>query len=76
MFDDLNNHRSKAYYLTNVSIQNNFDNFDISLWCKNLFNKKYGIRGYTFMLDPSGMSKDYKSFGNPRSIGLTVSYSM
>ena len=52
------------------------DDIELSIWCKNLFNEEYAERGYTFNLDPSGISKDYKSFGSPRVLGLTVNYSM
>ena len=80
-FDEQNNHKANPYTLINSSLIYNKDNISISFWGKNLTNEKYAIRGYSFVLDPYTSSEytqnksDYKSYGEKKSLGITLQYS-
>ena len=71
-FDDQNDHKSKPYNIFNASIGYKKDNIEINLWGKNIFNTNYAIRGYTFALDPTYEVRDWKSYGNKRTIGFSI----
>jgi len=75
-FEEQNNVKSTPYNLIDISIQYNYKNIVLSLWSKNITNEKYPIRGYSFALDPTYTIKSYKSFGNPRAIGITLSFNI
>ena len=79
-FDEQNDHKSNTYMLANSSIIYSNKNINVSIWCKNLTNEKYPIRGYSFVLEPptttgySGNKKDYVSYGEKRTSGITIEY--
>ena len=79
-FDEQNDHKSNTYMLANSSIIYSYKNINISIWGKNLTNEKYPIRGYSFVLEPptttgySGNKKDYVSYGEKRTSGITIEY--
>ena len=73
-FDDQNNHKSKPYSITNFKLNYKYNMIEFTIWGKNIFNKKYPIRGYTFALDPTYEVKDWKSYGDLKSYGFTVNY--
>ena len=75
-FEEQNNIKSKPYNLINMSLKYNYKNSTISLWVKNITNKKYAIRGYSFVLDPTYTIKSYQSFGDLRSIGITFNFNI
>ena len=73
-YEEQNNEKSNSYKLLNASIKYRYNNFEISIWSKNIENSKYPIRGYTFVLDPSYEIKSYQSFGEPRITGVTLNF--
>jgi len=73
-FEEQNNIKSNPYNLIDISINYNIDNLGISLWSKNFTNTKYVIRGYQFVLDPTSQVRNYQSFGDPRTIGMTLNF--
>ena len=73
-FEEQNNEKSNSYNLINTSIEYSYKKIEISIWAKNITNKKYAIRGYKFLLDPSYTIKSYQSFGEPKSIGVTLNF--
>ena len=75
-FEEQNDIKSTPYNLVDLSINYNIDNIEISLWTKNITDKKYEIRGYTFALDPTFISKSYQSFGNPKTVGITLDFNI
>ena len=75
-FEEQNNVKSEPYNLIDLSIQYKYKNITLSLWSKNITNEKYPIRGYSFVLDPTYIIKSYKSFGNPRSTGITLTFNI
>ena len=73
-FEEQNNIESNPYNLIDISINYNIDKIGISLWSKNITNTKYAIRGYQFVLDPTYTLKDFQTFGNPKTFGITLDY--
>lgn len=73
-----NSHDSKssAYTITNASLEYKQNNWKAVLWGKNLFDEDYFTRGFYFGNDPRDgyINHTYTQFGDPRVIGLTVSY--
>ena len=79
-FEEQNNNMSASYNLVDLSLNYKYTNMNISFWSKNLTNEKYPIRGYQFSLDPisfiNNEVKSYQSFGDPRTIGITIDYNL
>ena len=76
-FEEQNDEQSNPYNLIDISLKYKYNNLTATLWSKNIRNEKYATRGYKFVLDPiSEKGKSYKSFGNPRSIGITLSFNI
>ena len=75
-FEEQNDEKSESYNLLNVAVKYIYKNFEIGFWSRNIANKKYAVRGYTFVLDPSYIVKNYQTFGEPKTIGITLSYKL
>jgi len=75
-FSNSHNSKSGSYVIYNASLQYQKENWKVTLWGRNLFDKDYYTRGFFFGNDPRDnyASKTYKQFGDPRVVGLTVSY--
>ena len=76
-FSDSHNQESEPYSTANIHCDYKLNsNTKISLWSKNIFNKKYTTRGFYFGLEPPLYeNKLYISYGEPFTIGLTLNYS-
>ena len=69
--DAQNNLEEPAYELVNLRLGYNTGSLDVALWCKNLFDADYQtVRAPMAMFGATTMVFD----GDPRQIGLTVSY--
>lgn len=76
-FDDQYDYKSKPRDLVDLSLTSENDNFSITLWSKNLTDEKYAVRGYTFALKPPEyLVENFKSYGAPKTIGITIGYSI
>ena len=85
-YDYSYNEKSKPYSLLNSSIGFKInDNTKISIWAKNVLNKKYSVRGFYFSLKPIDLNENgnyydddnselYESYGEPLTIGLNLKY--
>jgi outer membrane receptor protein involved in Fe transport len=62
--------------LYNASLEYRQKDWKFTLWGRNLFDKDYYTRGFFFGNDPSSgyAEQRYVQYGDPRVIGLTVSY--
>ena len=73
-----NSHDSKSssYVIYNASLQYQKENWKVTLWGRNLFDKDYYTRGFYFGIDPSKSyaEETYTQYGDPRVVGLTLSY--
>ena len=75
-FEEQNNIKSKPYNLIDASLNYEIKNISVSLWAKNLMDEKYAIRGYQFILDPSYEMKSFQTYGDLRSVGITLDYNL
>jgi len=74
-FSDSHDEKSKRYSIVNLDIGFQKNNFTISFWGKNITNEHYAVRGFYFGLEPPNYEdKLYLSYGNPREIGIKLSY--
>lgn len=75
-FSNSHNFKSSSYTITNASLNYELENWTISLWGKNLFDKDYGTRGFQFGIDPSLSYADgtYTQKGDPRVVGLSLNW--
>lgn len=74
-FSDSHNSKSKAYALVNASGDYQFNkNWKVSIWARNLFDKKYATRGFFFDLFRGDGVQAYQQYGEPRVAGVTATY--
>ncbi len=66
--------KSQAINLVNTSVTYQAEQFDITLWARNLTNKDYGVRGFYFGNDPRDgyEAKSYEQLGEPRVFGIKL----
>src|SRR5260221_554517 len=76
-FSASHNQVARAYELLNLRAGYQHDSWTASVWVRNLFNQRYAVNGFYFGDDPPDFStKLYLQNGNPRQIGLTISYDL
>ncbi len=69
--------RSHAYSITNLRVGYEREHWSAYLWMKNLFDERYPIRGFYFYNEPPFLEKRlYTQLGEPRQLGVTVSWRM
>lgn len=74
-FADNNNAMSRPAYLTNGSLSYRFRNYEVLGWCRNIFDRRYAVRGFYFGLEPPDyQEKKYIQLGDPRVFGITFRY--
>jgi outer membrane receptor protein involved in Fe transport len=74
-FSDSHDQQSKSYQLYNLRIGYEKDNWSVTLWGNNIFNKKYATRGFYFGLEPPNYeNKLYTQLGSPRHLGVSFDY--
>jgi outer membrane receptor protein involved in Fe transport len=73
-FSDSHATRSDAYALLNASLTWSLQQWQLTLWGRNLTDEDYRVRGFWFGNDPRDgyTSKDYTQLGEPLRYGLTV----
>ncbi len=75
-----NSHDAKSsnYTIVHAKIGYDLEKLNLSLWGKNLTDKDYGTRGFLFANDPRefyATEVNYIQLGDPRTIGITATYS-
>ena len=75
-FSDSHDQISEAYSLTNIRLGYDADNWSVSAWARNVFNKQYAVRGFFFGNEPAKGFADtlYTRQGDPRQFGVTFDY--
>ena len=72
-FDDSNDQRSRPYSLVNAAIGYQTPRLSWTIWARNLFDKKYAVRGFYFGDEPPDFpNKRYEQQGDPLQIGTTL----
>ena len=77
-FSDRHAARADAYDLFNARLGYDSERWDVALWGRNLTDEDYYIRGFgSFGNDPRKdyITEPYYQFGEPRRVGVSVSYS-
>jgi len=64
-FDKANQYKRDAYKIVNTKIGYEMEDFDIYVYAKNLFDKKYDSKGY---------NKFYTIYSEPREVGIQLTY--
>jgi outer membrane receptor protein involved in Fe transport len=76
-FSDSHNQISDSYFLINLSFGKTIGAATITFWARNIFDKRYAIRGFYFGLIPPDYPDElWLSYGDPRQIGLTFDYKL
>jgi len=76
-FSDRHDTRSNAFTTVNLALGLDWQTWRVSIWGRNLTNETIYTRGFgSFGNDPRKdyVTESYFQFGEPRSIGLTVSF--
>jgi outer membrane receptor protein involved in Fe transport len=74
-FDASNDQRAPSRVLTNMKAGWSGARWRAEVWVRNLFDRYYSQRGFEFGLEPPDFpAKRYTQAGDPRQIGMTVSY--
>jgi len=75
-FSDSHDQKSDPYYLINARLSYIRDNWEVSLWGRNLTDEEYQVRGFEFGNDPRDgyLSHAYYQLGEPRIVGVTAAY--
>ncbi len=75
-FSDSDSFQSKPYELFHFSAGIQRDNWGVTAWIHNAFDKRYAVKGYYFGNDPriDYAPAGYTQLGEPRRVGLTVDW--
>jgi outer membrane receptor protein involved in Fe transport len=74
-FSDSHNQKSKPYTLLNMNIGKSFGKTIVKLWIRNALDERYTTRGFYFgLIPPTYPDQLWKSYGDPRQIGVTIDY--
>jgi outer membrane receptor protein involved in Fe transport len=74
-FDYSHDQRSWSYSLVNLRVGRDFGPWEATLWARNLFDRKYAVRGFFFGNEPPDFpNKLYVRLGDPRQAGVTLKY--
>jgi outer membrane receptor protein involved in Fe transport len=76
-FSNRHNQKSEEYALLNSSLEYTNGSFSASLWVRNITDEEYYVRGFgDFGNNPSKYyeTEPYVQLGDPRKVGLTLSY--
>jgi iron complex outermembrane receptor protein len=68
---------SSAYNLENIRVGYAHGSWTTSLWVRNLFDARYAQQGFYFgLIPPNFPNQSFLQQGDPRQIGITLSYQL
>lgn len=74
-YSDNNESKSPSYFLFDIILDYQIESLQLSLWCKNIFDKKYATRGFFFANEPPDwQSKLYQQWAAPQNFGASLRY--
>lgn len=75
-FSDSHDKESNAYELLNASITYSQDEWNVSVWARNITDEEYQVRGFEFPNDPRDgyTTSGYTQLGEPAVFGVTFNY--
>lgn len=73
-YDNVHNFRSSRYTLTNARLGYESNQWEIYLWGRNIFDRKYATRGFFFTNEPSYSepAQGYEKIAPGRQFGVTA----
>ncbi len=75
-YSNSHDEQSESYQLFHARLNYQWQNWEFSLWARNLFDKDYTTRGFYFGNDPRKeyAPENYVQYGEPRRVGITARY--
>jgi hypothetical protein len=74
-FSDSHDQKSEPYSLLNVTLGKSFGKTTATIWIRNARDERYTTRGFYFgLIPPDYPDQLWKSYGDPRQIGVTIDY--
>jgi outer membrane cobalamin receptor len=74
-FSDSHDQKSEPYSLLNLTLGKSFGNTTATIWIRNAMDERYTTRGFYFgLIPPDYPDQLWKSYGDPRQVGMTVDY--
>ena len=77
-FSNSHNIQSDSHRLVHLTTGYTGDQFEVSIWGRNLLDEDYQVRGFYFGNNPlkGWVKESYYQIGEPRTLGVTVRYSL
>ncbi len=76
-FDASHDQRSSPYALLHLKVGYAGEHWSAYAWGRNVLDERYAVRGFYFGLEPPDYANElYVQQGDPRQVGLTVSWSL
>ncbi len=74
-YSDSHNEKAEPYTLTNLALGKSFGKTTTTIWIRNAFNERFTTRGFYFgLIPPDYPDQLWKSYGDPRQIGVSMDY--
>ena len=74
-YSDSHNERAEPYTLTNLALGKSFGKTTTTIWIRNAFDERFTTRGFYFgLIPPDYPDQLWKSYGDPRQIGVSMDY--
>jgi iron complex outermembrane receptor protein len=75
-FSDSDSFQSKPYEIAHLSFGLKRNNWGVTAWMHNVFDKEYAVKGYFFGNDPriDYAAAGYTQLGEPRRVGVTLDW--
>ena len=74
-YSDSHNEKAKPYTLTNLALGKSFGKTTAKIWIRNAFDERFTTRGFYFgLIPPNYPDQLWKSYGDPRQIGVSMDY--
>lgn len=75
-FSDSHDSKAQSVNLVNTKIGYTRNNWELSIWARNLFDKEYATRGFEFGNDPRDFyeTHTYTQLAEPRVAGISFTY--
>lgn len=75
-FSNSHDEQSESYQLVHLRLNYNWQDWQFSVWARNLLDTDYETRGFYFGNDPRDeyTAKNYVQYGEPRRLGMTATY--
>jgi iron complex outermembrane receptor protein len=69
------NEVAQAYQLVNLRLGYQRTRWQLSLWTRNLFDRRYAVQGFFFgLVPPDFPNQRFVQNGDPRTVGMTIRY--